>query len=81
MYTRDLKENLRLRLSGDDMDFLRWLSDKRGITISECIRGIIGEYRRSMETVDLLSRAMKLAEEEKGRAVHGDTKTDFDDKL
>lgn len=28
MYKRDLKENLRLRLSIDDMDFLRWLSEK-----------------------------------------------------
>lgn len=80
MYKRDLKENLRLRLSIDDMDFLRWLSEKRGITVSECIRGIIGEYRRSMETVDLLQRAMKIAEDNRG-AVHGDTKTDLNDKL
>ena len=79
MYEKNLTEDLRLRLSTNDMDFLRQLSAKRSISISECIRSIIGEYRRSLETIDLLSQAINLANLQKGgEAVHGDTKTDID---
>lgn len=94
MYKKDLKEDLRLRLSKNDMDFLRSLSEERSVTISECIRSIIGEYRRSLRAVEILSRALEREKEEylreeitsreqerEGVAVHGDTKTDFNDKL
>ena len=54
MYEKNLTEDLRLRLSSNDMNFLRELSAKRSVSVSECIRGIIGEYRRSLETMDLL---------------------------
>lgn len=75
MYEKNLKEDLRLRLSKDDMDFLRSLSEKRAVTISEVIRSIIGEYRRSLDMANAISYVMK--EYSEGRiAVHGDTKTD-----
>lgn len=79
MYTKDLTEDLRLRLSKTDMDFLRTLSSERGASISECIRSIIGEYRRSLETLSILSDAITLAKEKEAQLSHGDTKTDIND--
>lgn len=76
MYEKNLTEDFRLRLSKKDMDFLRSLSLNRGQSISECVRSIIGEYRRSLDTIDILRAALKL--DEKGAAVLGDTKTDLD---
>lgn len=78
MYEKNLTEDLRLRLSKMDMDFLRELSGKRGVTVSECIRSIIGEYRRSLETMELISKAIKITENG-GLAVHGDTETNSND--
>lgn len=78
MYEKNLTEDLRLRLSQNDMDFLRDLSEKRSVSVSECIRSIIGEYRRSIEAMDVLSRAIKLAQNEKeGQLSNGDTKTNL----
>lgn len=80
MYEKNLTEDLRLRLSSNDMDFLRELSSKRSVSISECIRSIIGEYRRSLETLDVLTQAINLAKTEKGvQLSNGDTKTDIND--
>ena len=79
MYTKDLTEDLRLRLSKTDMDFLRTLSTERGASISECIRSIIGEYRRSLETLRILSDTISLAKEKEAQLSHGDTKTDIND--
>lgn len=82
MYEKNLSEDLRLRLSKTDMDFLRELSSKRSVSISEIIRGIIGEYRRSLDTIDVLKKAMELAKMEKeGELSNGDTKTDFNNIL
>lgn len=86
MYEKNLTEDLRLRLSKTDMDFLRRLSADRSVSVSEVIRSIIGEYRRSLDMMDILSKAIKLQEvqeeeERKGVAVHGDTETDIDNKL
>ena len=50
MYDKNLTEFLGLRLSEKDMDFLRYLSRKRSIPVSECIRSIIGDYRRSFDS-------------------------------
>ena len=80
MYDKNLTEDLRLRLNKTDMDFLRDLSQKRGVSISECIRSILGEYRRSLETLDVLSQAIAMAKE-KGALSNGDTKTNINDKL
>ena len=82
MYEKNLTEDLRLRLSSNDMNFLRDLSSKRGVSVSECIRSIIGEYRRSLETLDVLTQAINLAKKEKeDQLSHGDTETNFNDKL
>lgn len=79
MYNKNLTEDLRLRLSTNDMDFLRELSEKRSVSVSECIRSIIGEYRRSLETLDVLSQALTLAKEKEVQLSNGDTKTDIND--
>ena len=79
MYEKNLTEDLRLRLSKNDMDFLRGLSEKRAVTVSECIRSIIGEYRRSLEAIDLLQEAVRLTKEKGAELSNGDTKTDIND--
>ena len=81
MYEKNLTEDLRLRLSTNDMDFLRKLSAERSVSISECIRSIIGEYRRSLETINLLNDALKIAKENGGLLSNGDTKTNINDQL
>lgn len=79
MYEKNLTEDLRLRLSKKDMDFLRELSSQRSVSVSECIRSIIGEYRRSIDTLDVLKKAIDLAKSEKGVELsNGDTETNFD---
>lgn len=78
MYEKNLTEDLRLRLSKNDMDFLRNLSAKRSVSVSECIRSIIGEYRRAQETMELLQNALELAKDKGGGLSNGDTKTDID---
>ena len=80
MYEKNLKEDLRLRLSTKDMDFLRELSQERSCSVSEVIRSIIGEYRRSLETIKVLQDAIRLGAG-KEAAVHGDTETNIHDKL
>lgn len=79
MYNKDLTETVRLRLSNTDMDFLRTLSDERNSTISECIRSIIGEYRRSVDTIKAINKLVDITKE--AGAVHGDTITDINNKL
>lgn len=79
MYEKNLSEDLRLRLSKNDMDFLRDLSAKRSVSVSECIRSIIGEYRRSLETLDILSQAISLSQEKGVKLSNGDTKTNIND--
>ena len=79
MYTKDLCEDFRLRLTKKDMDFLRGLSEERGQSVSECVRAISGEYRRSLETLSALNKAWELVKEE--TAVHGNTKTNINNKL
>lgn len=77
MYEKNLIETVRLRLSSTDMDFLRSLSAERGVSISECIRSLIGEYRRSIDMVATLRSAVTLIEQGKVSAVHGDTESDI----
>lgn len=80
MYEKNLTEDLRLRLSADDMNFLRELSAKRSVSISECIRSIIGEYRRSVDALDALNKMLLLSQtvEKGGELSNGDTKTNLD---
>lgn len=76
MYEKNLTEDFRLRLSKKDMDFLRSLSSSRAQSVSECVRSIIGEYRRSLDTIDILKAALDL--DKRGYAVRGDTETNID---
>lgn len=77
MYEKNLSEDLRLRLSKNDMDFLRTLSDKRNSSISECIRSIIGEYRRSIEALEILSKSLDIYKMQEAQLSHGDTETNL----
>lgn len=52
MYDKNLSEDLRLRLSKKDMDFLRYLSFQYNISVSECIRTIISSYRRTYDSLN-----------------------------
>lgn len=80
MYEKNLTEDFRLRLSKTDMDFLKELSEKRSVTVSELVRSIIAEYRRSLDTIDVLKKALDLATIEKeAKMSHGDTETHFND--
>lgn len=78
MYEKNLTEDLRLRLSKTDMDFLREISEKRCVTISECIRSIICDYRMSLQAMETLSAALNMVK--KGEKLsYGDTETDKHD--
>ena len=81
MYEKNLNETLRLRLTERDMDFLRGLSEERGTSISEVIRSIIGEYRRSLEMLEVMNETLRLARERKAGQSNGDNETDKHDKL
>lgn len=74
MYKKNLTNDFRLRISETDMNFLRDLAEERDTSVSECVRYIIGEYRRSIETIDMINSAL-------GGLSYGDTKTDLDNKL
>lgn len=78
MYEKNLTEDLRLRLSETDMDFLRKLSAERAVSVSEVIRSIIGEYRRGLETLNVLNEALLFAKEKEAMLSNGDTKTNID---
>lgn len=75
MYEKNLTEDFRLRLSSNDMEFLKNLAEKRSQSVSECVRSIIGEYRRSLDTLEILSQAIQLTKEKGVELSNGDTKT------
>lgn len=78
MYHKNLTSEFRLRLTDKDMDFLRSLSVERDTSISEVVRSIIGEYRRSYQAIDTLNRAVSfINQSNNGGLSNGDTKTDF----
>lgn len=77
MYEKNLTEDLRLRLSANDMNLLRELSTERACSISEVIRSIIGDYRRGLEVMKLMQNATNLMKENGGLLFNGDTKTDL----
>lgn len=84
MYEKNLNKDMHLRLSDRDMEFLQKLSEERNMSISEVIRSLIGEYRRSLETIDVFQEAIKLIKERelKGEELsNGDVKTDINNKL
>lgn len=75
MYNKNLTAEFRLRLTELDMNFLRNLSFDRGVSVSEVVRSIISEYRRSCDLIDRL-KSFDLVETV-GGAVHGDTEADI----
>lgn len=82
MYMKNLNTVLRLRISESDAEFLQQLSKKRSVSVSEVVRSLISEYRHSLETVEILSKALEIAQSEKnGGLVDGNSKADIIDKL
>lgn len=61
MYGKNLKNDVRIRISDRDFSFLKDLAEDRGESISEVIRSIVGEYRRSVETMKILNEALDVA--------------------
>lgn len=59
MYEKNLTESFRLRLTKEDMDFLTSISVMNGVSVSETLRQILGNYKRTR----------------RGEDVHGNTKT------
>lgn len=81
MYEKNLTADFRLRLTQKDMEFLRQLSEERGCSVSEVVRSIIGEYRRSIEMTSAIATAMSFYQEFKesgGQLFNGNTKSDID---
>lgn len=64
MYLKDLTEELKVRISKDDMIFLKTLAEKRSIGLSELVRSMVGEYRRSLEMVDAMNKMLALTKED-----------------
>ena len=76
MYDKSLSEFLNLRLSSKDMDFLRDLASRRSVSISECIRVIIADSRRSFDSINSFTITGKEV-----CSSYGNTKTDINNKL
>lgn len=93
MYMKNLTETVRLRLTDSDMTFLTNLSEKRACSVSECIRSIIGEYRRSVESMEAISTLIQMTndgsivdlakkiKESEGSCPNGDTNPNINSKL
>lgn len=71
MYEKNLEQSFRLRLSDEDMSFLKGLADERGQTVSALVRAIIGDYRRSLKAMEAIAKVMELTKKEE--LSHGDT--------
>lgn len=78
IYKKNLSSEFRLRLTDEDMDFLRDMSADRGVSVSEVVRSIISEYRRSCDIVLRLEKSVDFINTLGEEAVHGDTETYFD---
>ena len=52
LYHKDLSASFRLRLSQEDLEFLINLSNDRQMSVSECMRYILSDYRRQMSHGD-----------------------------
>lgn len=76
MYEKNLTEYFPVRLSSKDIEFLRELSKKRSISISQCVRDIIGDYRRSFDV-----SSISLISEKEVCSSYGNPKTYFNDQL
>lgn len=76
MYTKNLTRDFRLRVSEEDFGFLTELAEQRYTTVSDTVRNIIGEYRRSLELLESL-KTLSNAQKEKGLS-NGDTESDID---
>lgn len=76
MYEKNLTEYFPVRLSSKDIDFLRELSQKRSTSISQCVRDIIGDYRRSFDVLN-----GSITSEKEVLLSYGNTKTDLNNKL
>lgn len=69
MYNKNLTKTLNIRINTKDFDFLEDLADKRSCSVSDCVRSLIGEYRRSIIVMERLKEKIDLATEIEGEII------------
>ena len=47
MYLKDKKNDVKVRFNDDDYSFLIHLSAVRGVSIAQCVRSIVNDYKRN----------------------------------
>lgn len=47
MYLKDKKNSVNVRFNDSDFSFLVHLSAVRGVSITQCIRSIVNDYKRN----------------------------------
>lgn len=52
MYEKNLNHSIKVRISDRDYRFLIEYSDRLDCSVSDTVRALIGEYRRSVETME-----------------------------
>ena len=52
MYQKNLTEQIKIRLSPDDLNFLSLLADSLGVSVSQVIRNLIRSARVSFDDFD-----------------------------
>ena len=57
MYQKNLNHVVRVRIDDRDFEFLQDYSEKRDISISDTVRYLIGEYRRSVVTFEKIKES------------------------
>ena len=52
MYQKNLTEQIKIRVSSDDLNFLSLLADSLGVSVSQVIRNFIRSARVSFDNFD-----------------------------
>lgn len=58
-YSKDLDTKIQLRLTSSDVDFLRWIADGYGLSLSGAARLIIRAYRSNLDAEDAVLSALR----------------------
>lgn len=65
MYQKNLTQQIKIRVSPDDLEFLSFLADSLGVSVSQVIRNLIRSSRVSFCDLD-----------DSEAVLYGDSKTD-----
>ena len=52
VYSKDLDVKLQVRITSQDADFLRWLADGYGLSLSGAMRLVVRAYRSNLDAQD-----------------------------